>query len=546
MSRGLAMLVAWSCAYAHADTQRHEHALSSPMWRSLPDAPVVTRLWGTGPVLYAIGPTALHRSSDRGESWSVVRGVTHARGVWGTGAKDVWVASDRSVAHSIDGNGATWRVKSLDMLHHAAVMEGVWGAAQHVYVFGGDRGSDGVFRGAILHSRDRGTSWTSELLPVEVARISAMWGSSSSDVYAVGHRGVILHSAGDGVWHVQRPPTDDRATLEGIWGDAANIYAVGANGTILHTGDRGKTWRPRASGVRYALSSIFGLGREIFVGSADGPPLRSTDGGTWKPITALLARGQVWASDRAHLYAMTPTGIEYFGDAEVRIARAAPVMPAAAARSQAWRTAPSRIGFADDIVMLRAVAAGHGVRFPNARDVALLAAHRLGAASIPSPAKTASSASPARLGTIAGCSDVDDQTNAVIPPRGIEVVVDIACVWTCGANPNVVAKAHATRWENGKASSSANVGFTMQSTVCRAASEIAEIKQISLSQSLKAFARPRSEAHQQALDAARSPDEIEDADARYLLEGGDDPTIRARLAARYGKPVTWRGFFWNP
>jgi hypothetical protein len=71
-------------------------------------------------------------------------------------------------------------------------------------------------------------------------------------------------------------------------------------------------------------------------------------------------------------------------------------------------------------------------------------------------------------------------------------------------------------------------------------------EQISLSQSLKVFARPRGEAHQQALDAARSPDEIEEADARYLLEGGDDPTIRARLAARYGKPVTWRGFFWNP
>ena len=235
-----AAIVGWLlAASAHAD--------AGPLrWQEVADAPSVKRIWGIGADLYGVGSSATYHSIDGGASWSAVRGVGGANGVWGTAPDDVWIVADRTLSHSIDGHGATWSTQRLDLLSFAAVMEGMWGAANDRYVFGGDRGSDGILHAAILHSRDGGASWRREELPVDVARISGMWGSAANEVYAVGARGVVLHSTGDGTWRVVRPPSVESATLEGIWGrTATEIYAVGAGGSILHSADRGKTWTSR-------------------------------------------------------------------------------------------------------------------------------------------------------------------------------------------------------------------------------------------------------------------------------------------------------------
>jgi hypothetical protein len=165
----------------------------------------------------------------------------------------------------------------------------------------------------ILRSRDRGASWRAESLPIAIERIAAMWGSAANDVYAVGARGAILRSTGDGTWQVVRQPQATPASLEAVWGtNATDVYAVGTNGLILHSADRGKTWTPRASNVQYTLSSIVGSGREILVGSADGQPLRSTDGVAWRPMTAMVGRGHVWI-DRDRVVVAGPTGLQFLG-----------------------------------------------------------------------------------------------------------------------------------------------------------------------------------------------------------------------------------------
>lgn len=59
-----------------------------------------------------------------------------------------------------------------------------------------------------------------------------MWGTSPSDVYAVGFRGTILHYDGTG-WSsmVSGTPWE----LWDVWGTSAtDVYAVGYLGTILH------------------------------------------------------------------------------------------------------------------------------------------------------------------------------------------------------------------------------------------------------------------------------------------------------------------------
>jgi photosystem II stability/assembly factor-like uncharacterized protein len=296
-------------------------ATASPKWQQLQSPPAAKQIWGSGPTdLYAVGASALYHSSDRGASWSAVAGVGGVHGVWGTSPNDVWAISDRSVSHSIDGGGAVWTPKTLDTLGFAAVMEGMWGSStSELYVFGGDRASDEVFHAAILHSRDGGATWTRETVPGDTTSITAMWGSTASDVYAVGKQGAILHSTGSGTWQVQRTAS---AGLSGVWGSSAtDVYAVGARGLILNSADHGKTWRERTSGVSYTLSSVYGVGaHEIFVGSTEGPPLRSTDGRTFRRMTGLVARGQVWAADAEHVFVCEKTGIAYYGEAANQVA----------------------------------------------------------------------------------------------------------------------------------------------------------------------------------------------------------------------------------
>jgi hypothetical protein len=61
--------------------------------------------------------------------------------------------------------------------------------------------------------------------------ISDLSGSSATDVYAVGSKGMILHSNGDGVW--TRETNADTNDLSAVWAGSCGAYAVGANGTIL-------------------------------------------------------------------------------------------------------------------------------------------------------------------------------------------------------------------------------------------------------------------------------------------------------------------------
>jgi len=76
--------------------------------------------------------------------------------------------------------------------------------------------------------------------------LSAVWGTSGSDVFAAGYNGLILHYDGrlfhyDGnQWRNHLSPTEE--TIRGIWGDGVgNLFAVGEEGLIHHY--NGVNWR---------------------------------------------------------------------------------------------------------------------------------------------------------------------------------------------------------------------------------------------------------------------------------------------------------------
>ena len=95
----------------------------------------------------------------------------------------------------------------------------------------------------------------------------AVWGSSGSDVFAVGQGGTILHY--DGVaWNSMNSSTTD--DLYTVWGTSDDdVFAAGQHGTILHYD--GVAWSPMLRGTTYDLSSIWGISNtDVYAAGQNG------------------------------------------------------------------------------------------------------------------------------------------------------------------------------------------------------------------------------------------------------------------------------------
>ncbi len=108
-------------------------------------------------------------------------------------------------------------------------------------------------RGHVLLSED-GLAWTQpEVVPTRSALTAVAVQNTS--VWAVGHDGIILHSADAGrTWDRQRAdprppdsfdPDQGRPLLDVLFVDEQRGWAIGAYSLLLETGDAGQTWRQR-------------------------------------------------------------------------------------------------------------------------------------------------------------------------------------------------------------------------------------------------------------------------------------------------------------
>lgn len=174
----------------------------------------------------------------RNGAWSrhaVPGGWGSYRGVWGSSSSDVFVGGSR-IMHF---DGAGWTV----MLGADAEFEvtDVWGSSPtDVYVVQ-DR-----IDPRMLHYD--GTDWSPVGLPeVEWGEgamgqpyLNGLWGSSTTDIFAVGGPGAILHFDGER-WTAMDSGTD--VALHAVGGSSPeNVYAVGADCTVLHYD--GTVWQP--------------------------------------------------------------------------------------------------------------------------------------------------------------------------------------------------------------------------------------------------------------------------------------------------------------
>jgi photosystem II stability/assembly factor-like uncharacterized protein len=171
------------------------------------------------------------RTADGGRTWRRTQLPTRTT----LGALDcytatrVWTAGAAGVAYRTVDSGRTWK----------RVTYGLWRSLQDVTQRGTELWT--VTDDRLLRSADAGRSWSPAAI-VDGATFNAL-DFSEPDGWAVGDRGLVVHS-GDGgaTWTALPPQTDER--LRAVAAPAPGVaWIAGAEGTLLATSDAGATWR---------------------------------------------------------------------------------------------------------------------------------------------------------------------------------------------------------------------------------------------------------------------------------------------------------------
>jgi len=208
-----------------------------------------------------------------------------AQGVAGSPASFTATARDAVVIQRYDGT--RWQPELSDSNGALPSLSSVWGSsASDVFAVGSSCGG-----GLII--RYDGNGWTNPSPGcggfVGYSSYSSIWGTSATDVFAVGTNWLppsslnfVIHYDGQ-----QWSPTFRRACsfcarLVAVWStSAADAYVVGDSGIILHYD--GTSWQLQATGTTHPLDAIWGSSAtDIFAVGAAGTILHF-DGTVWQP-----------------------------------------------------------------------------------------------------------------------------------------------------------------------------------------------------------------------------------------------------------------------
>ncbi|MCW5835286.1 MAG: hypothetical protein KIS78_22995 [Labilithrix sp.] len=210
----------------------------------------------------------------------VYPGRVHA--VWGANAADVRVGGAPFGADTPDGmisgnllrrasadagGGAGWEVLSgLDGRWHDATARAIWGSsARDVWIALDNGNAEPWARGTIAHGTASAPgdplTWTA-VDSKSTAPLESIWGSGAKDVWAVGGGGIVRRFTGGASFAiVDGVPTTE--ALHGVWGSGPNdVWVVGDSGTILHFD--GAAWSEATAafplGKKPDLKAVWGSG----------------------------------------------------------------------------------------------------------------------------------------------------------------------------------------------------------------------------------------------------------------------------------------------
>lgn len=155
----------------------------------------------------------------------------------------------------------------------------------------------------LFHSTTEASSWVLQSSGTS-STLYGIWGDSSSNVYACGDNGTILHFDGS-QWSTL--PSDDSKVLYGIWGHSpVDAFAVGNVGTILRYD--GSDWKSMESGTMSHLNGIWGASSgEVFAVGTRGTILQYEDG-LWTSLSSgvgvTVTLYGIWGSSAGDVFAV--------------------------------------------------------------------------------------------------------------------------------------------------------------------------------------------------------------------------------------------------
>jgi hypothetical protein len=180
-------------------------------------------LWGSSSNdLYAVGDGGVFHW-DGGATWTNQIPTGHDfRTIRGADAQHIWVAgapdirADGALLFSTgDGNWSPVAIATIPLMTNLWVQ-----SSDDVLAVG--------LNGTIAHLT--GGAWRVESIGIPKAGLMAAWSSSATDLYVVGNDagdGIIAHSTGDGSWTTK---TFAGSFLEALWGtSSSDVFAAGSD-----------------------------------------------------------------------------------------------------------------------------------------------------------------------------------------------------------------------------------------------------------------------------------------------------------------------------
>ena len=207
--------------------------------------------------------------------------------VWGTAPDNVYaVGGGRSGGRVAHYNGTDWQVS---IVTDSSALWSVWGtSASDVFAVGDF--------GAIVHYD--GTSWSSMVNPAS-GPLFDVWAAAPNDVIAVGGGG-ILHYDGTAWTFVDSTATNSWAVWgtsstnvhfagaseeRDLWGTSAtDAFSVAPNGRIMHFD--GGSWSPMASGTNQPLFGVWGAAPDDVYAVGFAGEILHYDGVDWSPLNS--------------------------------------------------------------------------------------------------------------------------------------------------------------------------------------------------------------------------------------------------------------------
>ena len=130
----------------------------------------------------------------------------------------------------------------------------------------------------------------------------SVWGSSATNVYAVGAAGTVLRFDGN-VW--KKVAAGTSKTLRGVWGSSAtDVWAVGEAGTVLRFD--GKVWGTNSPGTLLSFNGVWGSSSsDVFIAADKGTIYRwNGKGFAAYNLFAYNAFYGVWGSASSNVWAV--------------------------------------------------------------------------------------------------------------------------------------------------------------------------------------------------------------------------------------------------